>query len=141
MTPTEILSRIRELKSTMSPDAEISMMIGSYVGSYVSVYPEGYGLGKTTKTFDFSSFKDVFDDITAWWADEKTSIYDVVIKKMALAIIRITNDQGECSDAALRMEFSDFYVRLLGTEAEAKANDMAQNGPFTIINTDLSNAA
>jgi hypothetical protein len=60
--------------------------------------------------------------------DEKT------IRKMALAIIDVTEDQGECPEASLRLR--DFLPRdILRYHAEAceLATKMAAGGPFAVL--------
>lgn len=62
------------------------------------------------------------------------------IRDMALAIIRITDEFGRCSDQMLRVEFSPGDVRRFGEEACARASEMASRGPFKIVATTGSNA-
>lgn len=123
----------------MNPNAEIMMTISSYSGGNVSIYPQGFG--HPSETFKFTSFEDVLEEITNWWAEREASVHAVVITKMALAIIKYTYETGQCTDSALRLEFSDYDVETFGARAIEMANTMATNGPFTITKTDLANAA
>lgn len=64
------------------------------------------------------------------------------IRNMAIAIIRITAEQGECTDAALRADvFSGEEVARHGPEACVEANKIAANGPFAIKLAAKANAA
>lgn len=55
------------------------------------------------------------------------------IKDMAMSIIRITDETGACTEAALRLAgYGQEEIDALGEEAAAKANAMAANGPFSI---------
>lgn len=59
---------------------------------------------------------------------------------MALAIIRMTDAHGHCSDQMMRVEFSPGDVKRFGADACAKANEMAGRGPFLIVETIGANA-
>lgn len=62
------------------------------------------------------------------------------IRAMALKIIELTADHGECTDAALRQHFDAGDVARLGDRAAADANEIAAGGPFAIVALGGSNA-
>ena len=67
---------------------------------------------------------------------------DLIIRKMAEAIIRITYDCGECTDAALRgAQFSQEEIGEYGSKACILASEMASKGPFEIVAMTGANAA
>src|SRR5690606_17647129 len=56
---------------------------------------------------------------TARWEQRRDQHEAATVNKLALAIIRLTHEQGSCTDAALRQEFSAETVKRYG-EAAAK---------------------
>lgn len=104
-----------------------------------AVYLDGMSNGLT-----FMEGRDTLRDLLATlqekWVTYKHQHELVTIRKMALAIIRITSELGECTDAALRSEFSTELVQRFGAQACAHADDMAGRGPFTIITMGGANA-
>lgn len=83
----------------------------------------------------------LFATARAKWAEVREEKIGRIVKEMALAIIRITAELGECSDAALRAEFDAADVAAFGDDACAKADEMASNGPFSITRLAGANAA
>jgi len=75
----------------------------------------------------------------AEWATRSDLHAVETIRKMALAIISITADQGECSDAALRAQFDAADIKRYGDKACAQATEMASNGPFSIVSLSGAN--
>jgi hypothetical protein len=97
-----------------------------------------YPMGITSRSEDgylrveADSLAGLWDEIQAKWSGHQTRHREQIVRKMALAIIRITSDVGECTDAALRSEFDRAEIKTYGEEACTKANDMAGRGPFAI---------
>jgi hypothetical protein len=76
------------------------------------------------------------------WAQYSATHRARTTRKMALAIIRLTAELGECTDAALRNcgEFDHTQVTDLGEAACNDANEIAGKGPFTIVAIGGANA-
>lgn len=84
----------------------------------------------------------LLDKLRTGWAAHQVEYRRKTIRNMALEIIRITADQGACTDAALRgFHFTAAQVAELGAEACADADAMASNGPFAITHVPQANAA
>lgn len=96
-----------------------------------TAYPRGVGKDSvfTVTADDWSALLTATKEKWAEYTDEHAAR---TIRAMALAIIRITAELGECTDAALRSEFSEAEVRRHGERACADANDIAGRGPFSI---------
>ncbi len=75
------------------------------------------------------------------WEEMSVRVRKDQTKKLALAIIRITHEHGCCTDAALRAEFGPKEIEKYGTAALTLANEMAENGPFEIVELEGANAA
>ncbi len=85
------------------------------------------------------TYRDLLAAAEAEWADRSDLHAITVTREMALAIIAITADQGECSDAALRATFDAADIKRFGEQACAQATEMASNGPFSIVSLSGAN--
>lgn len=101
------------------------------------IYPQGT-LDKVHLYAEAATFGEIVSALRLVWADHSTLHGENITREIALAIIRITFDRGECTDAALRVEFGS-DAETFGARALEKANAMADSGPFTIINTGTGN--
>jgi hypothetical protein len=140
MTPTEIKSALEEIRAEGSAMAYISLSVSiSYhnSGSVISAsfYPDDItGQHKIHAKGD--SFAEAIENLRAKWNEEKSLANRNAIRKMALAIIEITTDRGECSDAALRgAGFHQVQIDRIGLLACDEATRLAAGGPFSIRQT------
>lgn len=86
------------------------------------------------------TFEELLSAAEEAWAEHSEQHTRTTIRDMALAIIRLTDEFGSCSDQMLRVEFSASDVKRLGEQACAKAAEMAARGPFSIVATTGANA-
>lgn len=148
LSPAEIVAAIRTLGLEVGPRAYCSVSISTSSDSRGSVmgvcYPDGMGYDKNRPQFYVyaDTFRDVVAKLTEGWC-ERSEIYRAdTIKKMAVTIITITYDIGECSDNALRGSgFDASEVKRFSAAACELANTMAERGPFTVLTLDNSNEA
>ena len=104
----------------------------------VRIYPKGV-LGSCV-SHRAETWRDAF-------AGAKARLHEVVAaqrvattRRMALKIIDLAVDGGIVTDRALRLEdFTPAEVAELSAEACALANEMAQRGPFRVIDDGASN--
>ena len=105
---------------------------------FASIYPRDL-----TKGENFTVHADRWDDLLQASKDENAKREDLrrdhTIRSMALKIIELTADLGECTDRALRSEFPARDVQLYAKDAADKANDLAAGGPFAVLITDGAN--
>ena len=145
MTPTELRDALVEFMRGVGPRAEAYASINSYSTRKeallsVRMWPKGMA-GKECLTADVNDWADVIPAISAAWEKRRTTSERETTRRMALAIIRITADCDGCSDAALRADnFDDSEIAALGAAAIEVANEMAANGPFSIVPVAQSNA-
>lgn len=97
-----------------------------------SIYPKGI-LERTMLRVKGSSWRELIDNARAAWAEHSDLHAVNTIREMALAIITITADRGECTDAALRATFDAADIIRFGERACEQATAMASNGPFRIV--------
>lgn len=82
----------------------------------------------------------IIAELETKWLAERESRAGRAIEQMALSIIRLTAEFGECTDAALRAEYGPLVAELSEAATE-RANSMAANGPFSVTITAAANAA
>lgn len=149
MTPSQLKTAILALQKEIGPRAEIYVSLNtaswrSDEGSlFASVYPRGLSSSEEM-AFQVSADEgeDLLKKLRDGWAQHSARHRAELIRKMALRIINITAENGECTDAALRGEvFTEADVRLYGDDACEEANRIAARGPFSIITIRGANAA
>lgn len=140
MTVAEVQAELAVLRKEFPKTAYINADVyGDRVT--VRVYPKEITGADCVKGEAKSDFAEAFADLRAKWAKRKASDDVEMIRSMALEIIRITAERGQCDAFALRADkFSQEDVDTYGERAVADANEIASNGPFSII-TSLANAA
>ena len=146
MTQIERLqAKLAALHDEVGPKAYISITVRADRLSG-SLYTHGIAPSRDTPdAFDvWSDLRDpiaIVDDLHAKWLAERERRCGRTLERMALEIIRLTAEFGECTDAALRAEFDPKSIADLAGKAVERANEMASNGPFSIRTTALANAA
>lgn len=147
MTPKEAQAKLIELRRAVGPQGRVSVTLNdcrwardepALSGSIYASWP-----GDTKPCVDCNAddFEPLLERMAAGWEQHKLGAQAARIKTMALALIRITDEAGACTEAALRMAgFDAAEIAALGDEAIAKADAMAQRGPFRIERSANANA-
>ena len=142
MNPTELRAELKKFESEVGPKADTSLSIHDYGEPvYASLYPFGITNNKGYIAVTADGWESAIEKLKAEWAKYSAEHQRQTIRDMALAIIRLTTEIGEATDAALRSEFDPGTVERYGDEACAMANTMAGRGPFTIKRMRGANAA
>lgn len=137
MTLEEIQAALAELKSEIGAGAYVDITIRpAGVEGYIA--PSGI-TSKPTFFVRADGFASLIKEMHREWAAHETAHAAETTKAMALEIIRVTAESGECTDAALRMKFTAQDIEKFGSRACHLANEMAGNGPFEITTTEGSN--
>lgn len=129
---------------------DFSRSVGPQADTYVSLrnsvlpitaalFPLGIVKGRAVEASG-ETFAEALQNLSAAWDEHRAKKRQQTVINMAVAIIRITDERGECLDRALRCEFSRQDVEDCGPDACVKANEMAGRGPFTISATTGLNA-
>jgi hypothetical protein len=58
-----------------------------------------------------------------------------IVHDLALEIIRLTDTDGQCTDAGLRLKFAPDDIAEFADDAVVVADRMATNGPFKVVRT------
>lgn len=143
MTPQEIHEALTALAAEIGPQAHLSVSVG--VSKYSnglngSIYPNGISSSSVNlHTRKAETWEGVIEEMRAAWEQHRDLHASNTIKGMALAIIRLTAEHGECTDQALRVEFGQQEIDLYGEQSAELATEMGGNGPFKIIATGQGN--
>jgi len=145
MTPTEIAIALAAIRAEGSKNAYVSVGISVSANRsrpvvMASFYPDDI-IGRHHVDAEGDSFEEAIAGLRKAWDDAKHLADKNTIRKMALAIIEITGDQGACSDAALRGRgFYQPQIDRCGPLACEEATRLAAGGPFSIVATVGANA-
>lgn len=132
MTPAEITAAIKTLCSEIGQSADVNISIGSS-GMSAGLWPRGICTDVSLWVHGQTEFEGAIAALRAKWEEHRDLHASNTTKGMALAIIRLTAELGECTDAALRCEFPQSDIDRYGDEATALATEMGGNGPFEIV--------
>jgi hypothetical protein len=145
LTHTEARAAFTALAVEVGSKAAIYVSLGSHAfekqALSASIYPQGIGSGGATLRVEADDYRALLAAAQDKWAEHSDLHATNTIRAMALAIIAITADQGECTDAALRAQFDASDVRRHGEPACEQASAMASNGPFSIVKLTGANDA
>ena len=143
MTPREIRDKANEMAKNIGERAKVYVGFSDrglpITGSVYTNYPTSSPVVRA----EAEDWSEIFSLLQEAWAAHHDEHCRRMTKKMALRIIEITDDQGECTDSALRgiWDFTDADVQEFGPGACAKADEMAGRGPFSITTIAGANAA
>lgn len=142
MTPVEAKAAFAQFRKEIGSEAwtSISLTEDTRYGTPAvgplscTIYPEGITRsGRDTITVYADDFEPLLSAARAKWAEFAATHRKNLIRAMALEIIRVTADLGECTDASLRSaRFQAEDVERYGEAACADACEIASRGPFTI---------
>jgi hypothetical protein len=143
MNAKELQAAVREFRREIGPKSDVSMFLSEYSEDAVSasIHPFGMLSSKGYIRVTADDWAAALAKLKAEWAKYSDEHRRQTVKSMALAIIRLTTEIGECTDAALRAEFDAGAVASLGDEACTLADEMAGKGPFRIKRKRGANAA
>ena len=146
MNATEAHKAMLTLKDAIGKNATVYIHMGVY--SYKTEKPLTVILNPSSAleddriSFQAADFDEAVETANIKWAEYSEKHGLRMVREMALAIIRITAEQGECTNAALRSDkFSNEDVIKFGERACIDATKIANNGPFSIVTLAGANAA
>lgn len=144
MTPVEIKAALAAIASEAGPKAWIDACINPDRADArlvsAAMYPTGIVERHVIVGYG-ADFAEAIADLREKWVADFAKAEAALVRRMALAIIEITGDQGKCSDAALRgAGFGQSQIDRIGSLACADATRLAAGGPFSIVSTIGANA-
>ncbi|MEE7491129.1 hypothetical protein [Methylobacterium oryzae] len=138
MSVVEAHAALVVLRKEIGPKARVSIHLTAADDEdkplYAAIYATGIGYGEPNFSCRGSDLGQIVADLRGGWEGFQVEHARRMAADMALEIIRITDERGCCTDAALRgSKFSAGDVLRFGPAACAKANEMAGRGPFEIV--------
>lgn len=141
LTLTEARDAFKAFTASVGPKARCSAELCVSMGDatvYAFFQPRD-SVGGGNFLIYADTWRDLLTKCEEKWAEFSERHAANLIREMALAIIDITADHGECSDAALRAKFDAADVMRFGERACEQATEMASNGPFSIVSLSGAN--
>lgn len=139
----QIKQQIKDLCKEVGPEAYVSLSISQYCEHVVDAVLYPFGVGRNNEGYvrtGGETLETALAALKAQWIERAVLHRKETLRKMALQIIGITADTGACTDAALHQHFDAGQVAALSAEACALANEMAGNGPFSVVAVPRSNS-
>ena len=135
--------RAIEVSKSIGPKCQMHLSIELKDHHLVSGWM--YPLGDTGPERPFiyhscETFDELLDYFLARWRGLETRVHDELVKQMALEIVRLTGENGECTEAALRQKFDPKDIERFGPSALRQADGLASNAPFSIVPSPGGNA-
>jgi len=150
MTLEELKAAFADLHDFMGGSPrEVSLVLGSNFTdpSLTLTEDSRYRSGRVREPFTVSvrgeTFEEMFAKARVIWDEHRMTADEGSIREMALDIIQLTYEFGECNEAALRQngKFSARQIDDYKQLAIDRANTMAERGPFSVVEAASSNGA
>lgn len=137
MKPSHIVSLGRAFEKIVSPNAQLYIHITTSHDAPISAmcYVDGIGRSDDRRFgVEADDWETLFELLNKRWREYSSTYEAEIVRKIALEIIRITADRGECTEAALRAcrNISQEEIERFLDRAVADANAIASNGPFSV---------
>ena len=136
LTHAEARDALIAFRAEVSEKAYASMGLNHGYGGLIdaSLYPQGLCHSDRTAIYvKADSYREALDKLRAQWLEAEGLAATNTIRAMALRIITLTAEFGECTDAALRADFTARDVLRHADAAAELASEFASNGPFTVV--------
>lgn len=140
MTPIEIRDALKLLDKRIGAASICGIRVTIYGKKPIAASINNSKLGVNIDV-EADDWAEAFAKLHEAWDEARKDGQSKLIKSMAIAIIRLTDERGECTDQMLRAEFDAGDVTAFMDRAIERADEMAANGPFIVRRVAESNAA
>jgi hypothetical protein len=139
MTAAELHAQADRLRLLLGKEAHVSLVVSADSWDradgprvYIGVYPNG--VGSTVTAFTEPTWPEAFAKAEAWIATRPVIARAERVRRMALAIIDIKDQDGSVTERRLRArDFTAAEITDLGAEACARAAELCLGAPFEIV--------
>jgi hypothetical protein len=135
MSPADLCAACAEVREMLGSAAQVYADVSA--GAYserqatVAVYPDGICSGTTAKRFHGTDWGALFEQARQWAVSYRVIAHDRALRRMALAIIDLTDQHGYCAADALRRAGHAVTPEMVEAACQ-RASEMAGNGPFKV---------
>ena len=138
-TAAEVRDGLADLCREIGAKAAAYVQLSNSYSLCATIHPDGILGNVRIQSRDLADWGDVIPALREAWAEHEALHASNTIKAMAIAIIRLTAELGECTDSALRVEFDQTQIDRHGDAAAELATEMGANGPFSIVRLGAGN--
>jgi len=137
----EFQKEVEALRNEIGGAATIYTSISTWeMGASASIYPLGMTRDVAARAAA-ATFDELIIKLRSEWVKVREEYDRKQTRLLAVAIIELTADQGECAEPALRGRgFPQADIDRLGEKASEEATRLSTLGPFTIVKTAGRNA-
>ena len=142
MTAADLVTRVIALRQSVGPKAEIYLSTSAGICApdaarcvFMSIRPTGeYGSDALYFTFQAATWPDAFAQAETWARNWEITSRENTIRSMALAVIEITDRDGNCAEQVLlNRKFTREQVLEFHEAACARAGEMCAGAPFSVV--------
>lgn len=134
LTPAELQAELRRLVKLMPgryPHA--TAFISAGYAPHIDVLDDICAQNPILARGDGATWREMVANCEAAIATRRVAHVNATIRKMALAVIELTDEHGKCTNRLLRnRQFTDADIAEFGDAACQRAAEMAGNAPFSI---------
>lgn len=136
MTARDLNAHQIEMERRLGKNSHVGLATGAFSRqgpAFASFYPDGVGGTSRPEYVHGVSWSDVIPAAYAWIENYKIVHRDTTIRRMALAIIELTDEHTRCTAAMLeRKKFDAVTIQEFHKAACYRAAEMAGNIPFIV---------
>jgi hypothetical protein len=135
MSPADMHAACAALREMIGPPAQVyaDVSAGPHADGHatVAVYPDGICHGTTAKRFRGMDWGALFEQARQWAVSYCVIAHDRALRRMALAIIDLTDQHGSCTADALRRAGHAVTPEMVEAACQ-RASEMSGNAPFRV---------
>lgn len=136
MTVSELMTEIHRLTAAIGPAAVVTVTVTrryALNNALITIFPGGFDVSVKCQHFDGPTFPAVFARAHEWAETYTRERSDSLVRRMAMAIIDLTDAFGEATDEALaERDFGNHEVAEFHEHACERAASMAGNRRFAV---------
>lgn len=138
LTAEDTRRHLRQIAALIHPLAETTLTVfggptmdKSFVS--ITIYPSGIG-GTDYHFIRATTFADALAQARTWATTHGAVLRNTLIRRMALAVIEITDEHGHCTEGLLRAKtFTATQIADTHVAACQRASEMAGNAPYRVV--------
>lgn len=136
MTARDLDAHQIEMERRLGKNSRVGLGAGGFIGkgpAHASLYPDGVSGATRPEYVHAATWSKLILETYAWIDAYKIISRDATIRKMALAIIELTDEHTKCTATMLgRKKFSNAAIAEFHEIACQRAGEMAGNAPFRV---------
>jgi len=134
MTPAALGEQCDALAELLGQNASVRVAVSKYSRAHYEVNVSLEAVGVPYKVFFAPTWAEAFAQASTFAASLHVVSRNTLIRTMALAIIELTDEHGECSAIRLTGKgFSTANIAAYHQAACVRAGEMAMGAPFAVL--------